>query len=272
MAGSSDQSEWFRTRLVGHRTWAIDDNGQDTMYLVVGSERCLLVDTGWGVGDLPGLVASLTSLPVVVMNTHGHPDHACGNGQFSEVHVAEADEPLVRQFLSVETRRRIWENDILRGPFPRGFSFDTWTTSAAASLVPIRDGHIFDLGDRKLRAISVPGHTPGSLCLLDWEARFLLTGDSILAGPIWLHLDESTPLREFLTSLRRLQSFGGEFDHMLPAHGELPLSRQTLSDLIAGVERILDGKIVGTEEKTFAGDGLRCDFGSCGLVYRPDRL
>jgi hypothetical protein len=45
-----------------------------------------------------------------------------------------------------------------------------------------------------------------------------------------------------------------------------------LGDLIDGVAAILSGECVGREEKTFAGDGLRCDFGSCGVLYRADRL
>jgi hypothetical protein len=45
-----------------------------------------------------------------------------------------------------------------------------------------------------------------------------------------------------------------------------------LDDLIDGIGRILAGELVGQEEKTFVGDGLRCDFGSCGIVYRPGRL
>jgi len=50
----------------------------------------------------------------------------------------------------------------------------------------------------------------------------------------------------------------------------LPLPKGNIEELIAGIEQILDGKIVGREEKTFVGDGLRCDFGSTGTVYRPE--
>ena len=58
----SDNTDWFRTRQLGPRTWVIDDRGQDLIYLACGEERCLLIDTGWGVGDLPALVASLSAL------------------------------------------------------------------------------------------------------------------------------------------------------------------------------------------------------------------
>jgi glyoxylase-like metal-dependent hydrolase (beta-lactamase superfamily II) len=72
---TTDPRNWLRARLVAPATWAIDDNGMDTMYLVAGAERCLLVDTGYGIRDLPALVASLCPLPATVFDTHGHPDH-----------------------------------------------------------------------------------------------------------------------------------------------------------------------------------------------------
>jgi hypothetical protein len=88
-------------------------------------------------------------------------------------------------------------------------------------------------------------------------------------------LDESLPLSRFHESLRRLQGLADAFDTVLPGHAdlqELPLSKALLDDLIDGIGRILTGELVGREEETFVGDGLRCDFGSCSIVYRPDRL
>ncbi|MFL7795052.1 MAG: MBL fold metallo-hydrolase [Anaerolineae bacterium] len=267
-------SEWFRVRDVGDATWAIDDRGSDVMYPVSGEERCLLMDTGWGVGDLPALVASLTSLPLTVVNTHDHPDHTFGNGQFDRVYVHATDEVAARKLPPAEMRAWIVDN-VLPKPLPEGFQFDAWAVAGPGALDTIQDGHVFDLGGRILEAISVPGHTPGSICLLDRQAKILFTGDSVLPGAIWLHLDESLPLRQFHENLQRLQDMADAFDTILPGHADLqalPLSKTLLDDLIAGIGRILAGELVGREEKTFAGDGLRCDFGSCGIVYRPDRL
>jgi hydroxyacylglutathione hydrolase len=265
------EKSWFSTRKIGPHTWAIDDCGEDVLYLLCGDERCLLVDTGWGVGDLPGLVASLTSLPVTVVNTHGHPDHTFGNGQFALVHIAAEDAAFVRDAPAHETRRWIWDRLL---PKPRPIPFEAWALSAAEIVIPIGNGHALDLGSRRIDVISLPGHTPGSIVLLDSATGALFAGDSVLSGAIWLHLDESTPLSAFRASLGRLQELQA-FDSILPAHGELealPLSRQVLDDLICGVDRILEGTLVGREERTFAGSGLRCDFGSCGIVYRADRV
>jgi glyoxylase-like metal-dependent hydrolase (beta-lactamase superfamily II) len=267
-------SEWFEVKEVGDAIWAIDDRGDDVMYLVAGQERCLLMDTGWGVGDLPALVASLSPLPLTVVNTHSHPDHVLGNGQFAQVYVHVADEANVRKLPSAE--ERTWMvNNVLPKPLPSGFQFDAWAVAGPGALETIQDGHVFDLGGRALEVISVPGHTPGSICLLDRQARVLFTGDSVLPGPIWLHLDESLPLRQYHGSLQRLQTFSDGFDFILPGHADLqalPLPKNLVDDLVAGIGRILAGEFVGREEKTFVGDGLRCDFGSCGIVYRPDRL
>jgi glyoxylase-like metal-dependent hydrolase (beta-lactamase superfamily II) len=275
----SDRSEltradWFTTRSVEHGVWAIDDHREDIIYLICGQERCLLIDTGWGVGDLPALVASLSPLPVVVVNSHGHPDHTFGNGQFAEVYISEGDKLFVSDAPSAETRRWIVDN-VLPKPLPVDLDPDTWATSAARSVVQIRDGYVFHLGGRTLQAISVPGHSAGSLCFLERQARLLFTGDTLLSGTLWLHLDESVPLGQFHRSLQRLQGFADAFDAILPAHGDLdalPLSKDILTELAAGIELILSGERVGVEEKTFAGDGLRCDFDSCSVLYRPDRL
>lgn len=265
--------DWFQVRPIDSRTWAIDDHGSDVIYLAAGGKKALLIDTGWGVGDLPALAASLTSLPLLVVNTHGHPDHVSGDGQFNQVHIHAADRHMVDAWPTAEQRQQIVTH--LPKPLPPDFDPNTWAASGPDVLAPIQEGHLFDLGGRTLEVIGLAGHSPGSICLLDRHDRLLWTGDSIHSGGIWLQLEDSLPLRQFRDNLRRVQSLSGAFDHLLPAHGRLPalpLPRQTLDDLIAGIERILNGEIVGREERTFAGDGLRCDFGSCGILYRPDRL
>jgi glyoxylase-like metal-dependent hydrolase (beta-lactamase superfamily II) len=273
-------ANWFTTRQLDAGTWAIDDRGEDLIYLVCGEERALLIDTGWGVGDLPALAASLLDtrvegpLPLTVVNTHGHPDHTFGNGQFSEVYVSPADAAWLRAPAPLERRQWI-ARGLLPKPLPAGFEIESWAASVPGSLPPAEDGHCFELGGRTLEVIALPGHSPGSICLLDRETRRLFVGDSILPWAIWLHLDESAPLSQFYQNLQRLQGLSDQFDALFPAHGALdalPLSKDVLDDLVNGIASILSGECVGREETTFAGDGLSCDFGSCGILYKPDRL
>jgi hydroxyacylglutathione hydrolase len=273
---STDPLGWLSARPVADGTWAIGDCGCDTMYLLAGAERCLVVDTGYGIGDLPAFVRTLCPLPQVVVNTHGHPDHVLGNWQFPSVYIAAADVPIARASFAPEVRSARLDKLAADG-LPDGFDRERWA-AREPTLVPVADGHVFDLGGRAVEVVATPGHTPGGVCLLDVQTRSLLTGDSLVGGPTWMHLPTSTDLATYLASLRRLQGLADRFDWLLPGHETPPnhlrgpLPKRLVDEAAEGVAAVIDGRLVGQPERTFAGDGLRCDFGQCGLVYRPDRL
>jgi len=274
---SNKQEGWYETRKVGKCIWAIDEHGTNTMYLIRGEEKCLLLDTGWGICNLLELVESLCTLPLIVVNSHGHPDHTFGNGLFSEVHIHPADKSFVQVAPTLETRQWIYDNAdiVLSDDLPAEFEFDRWATTVPESIIPIQDGDIFELGNRRLEVVELAGHSPGSICILDRMTRSLFAGDSILTGSIWLQLNESLPLSQYHQNLQRIQKFSDQFDYILPAHvklDQLPLPKTILDDLVNGIEKILAGELIGELEETFAGVGLRCDFGTCGILYNPDRI
>ena len=76
---------------IAYRTNAINEYGLDVMYLLTGTEKALLIDTGTGAFNLPGLIAARTELPLMVALTHGHPDHAGGMDWFDRVYANPAD-------------------------------------------------------------------------------------------------------------------------------------------------------------------------------------
>ncbi|WP_164860140.1 MBL fold metallo-hydrolase [Actinomyces wuliandei] len=82
------------TRVSRHVTRTHDPRDVH-MHLVTGRQRALLVDTGYGVGDLAALVTSLTDLPLTVVLTHGHIDHAFGASGLTDVHMHPADLPVL---------------------------------------------------------------------------------------------------------------------------------------------------------------------------------
>jgi hydroxyacylglutathione hydrolase len=272
----------YHPKLVAPRTWAIDEHGQDVFYVLYGSERALLVDTGFGYGDLAAsateLIASVPPLPLAVVNTHGHIDHVTGNWQFRRVYIGAEDLPMISHPMPTERREQMLaqmrhsDDPALRELFAAGFPSASWGVAVPSEIVPIHEGFEFDLGDRKLEVISVPGHTPGSICLLDRAARLLLTGDDVHCGHIWMHLGHSTTLSAYLQSLYHLREWQDTFDHILWGHNVELAPASLLPALIAAVEGILAGKFVGEPHQTFAGDGLRYDFGAGSLIYRADRL
>lgn len=71
-------SEWFTIEKIDEKTIAISEYKhwyQLHSYLVIGSERACLIDTGLGVENIRKVVESLTDLPILVTTTHVHWDH-----------------------------------------------------------------------------------------------------------------------------------------------------------------------------------------------------
>ena len=98
----NEQEGWFIVKDITPsqsqgNIWMISEHGNATCYLVTGSKYAMLIDTGIGVGDLAGLVRGLTDLPLIVVNTHGHPDHVGANYQFTEVWFPEKDLDLLNE-------------------------------------------------------------------------------------------------------------------------------------------------------------------------------
>jgi len=169
--------------------------------------------------------------------------------------------------------QRAWAFDRFLGKLrPESFDADRWGDLSRTTLLPLTAGQRFDLGGRTLEVRFTPGHTAGSICLLDRDARLLFSGDTLHAGILWLHLEESRPLHEFHETLRRLRETPLPFDTLLPGHG-LPCPVGDLLDsYIAGIGEILAGDCTGAPTETFAGVGLQCEFAVGGLLYRADRL
>lgn len=204
--------------------YLIDDAGDSTCYLITGSERALLVDTANGYEDLHEIVRSLTNLPVVVVNTHGHGDHIFGNVYFKEAWLHPADNGLYDMFFGYAKEEM--EKHGLK-PCP---------------VKPLEIGQIFDLGGVQLEVVDLKGHTAGSIGLLDKDARIIYTGDG-LNTHLWMQLDHSLPMATMLETFRALkEKHGGDFDHVAHGHAKDLRGREILDWMIQGCEDILAGQ------------------------------
>lgn len=86
----------YQVTEIAKDTWVINEAGMTAMFLLKGTERALLIDTGVGMTDLKKLISWLTPLPYDVVLTHGHPDHIGGAAQFEEVYIHEKDEDSLK--------------------------------------------------------------------------------------------------------------------------------------------------------------------------------
>ena len=77
----------FEKNFYGLYTHNIDGKGDVWMYVIVGPEKAMLIDTAYGLGDLEELVNEITgNLPLIVVNTHTGPDHCLGNFRFKTIY------------------------------------------------------------------------------------------------------------------------------------------------------------------------------------------
>ena len=204
--------------------YLIDDAGDSTCYLITGSEKALLVDTANGYEDLHAIVRTLTELPVIVVNTHGHGDHVFGNLYFDEAWLHPADNALYDMFFGYAR-----EDLEKRGLKP-------------CPVKPLQIGQIFDLGGVQLEVVDLKGHTAGSVGLLDKAGRILYTGDG-LNTHIWMQLDHSLPIATLLETLRTLkEKHGADFDYVAHGHTKVLREKEILDWMIRGCEDILAGR------------------------------
>lgn len=239
---------WFTVYAVAPDVYAITEPRQYegvSSFLVVGTRRAVLFDSGLGVARIRAVVAKLTALPVTVLNSHTHFDHVGGNHEFTDVR--NLDVP----FSAASARGDVGEalgdyakdtlaEDRVCGALPAGvtsraYAMPTWKASAQ-----VRDGERFDLGGRTLEVLRTPGHTPDSLCLLDAANGLLFTGDTFYSGEVFLWAPE-TDVAGYEASIARLVKLAPGLKLLLPAHGppvaqpaQLVALDRALKDIEAG--------------------------------------
>lgn len=205
--------------------YLMDEAHEATGYLVVGEDRACVIDTMNGYNDLYQEVRKMTDKPLLVINTHGHPDHIFGNVYFEWAYLHPKDLPLARSFYESPEFVRICEEKHLRMP-----PFDG-----------VREGDAFDLGGRHLEVYELPGHTPGGIVLLLREERILFTGDSV-NHHLWMQLEGCAPMKEFVKSLDRILFLEEKADRILHGHAREFDDVSLMRCLRNGAEELAQGR------------------------------
>jgi hydroxyacylglutathione hydrolase len=249
----------YLSKLLMPGVWEITDKveGEDLsvdVYLIEGSERALLVDAGYSNTDLVGYLKKLTDKPIDLLVTHGHGDHAACIDQFERVYMSHKD------------------IDILNTIF--GFKIDE------TMVIHIQGGEIFDLGSCKLQVITLPGHTEGSMLLLDRERQLLFTSDALGSGGIWMQLPHCTPVEAYAKELRRLEKLVEDLNELKIFVGHdcqrgLDFGRQYITDIRILAEKIVSGEVEGIPSGDVDGffGGLKASYGQMEeFLYKPNNI
>ncbi|MBR3642851.1 MAG: MBL fold metallo-hydrolase, partial [Parasporobacterium sp.] len=122
-----------------------------------------------------------------------------------------------------------------------------------------------DLGERKLRIIDIPGHTPGSIAILDEADRILVSGDTVQDGHIFM-FGEKRNIDLFIGSLKHLLEYDGTYDEIYPMHGTFPVKPELIPKLIEGAQEIAAGKAAGSRVEVFGNEVMLYKFPYAGFL------
>lgn len=289
--------EWFHVAPYEPGLHLVAEPGHVFSWLIAGSERTVLLDTGLGIADVAAAVAPAATSPVVVVNSHVHFDHVGGNALFADTEMHELGPEWVaagcraeylRDYRKLAAGMRVsWERlreadrdgwfmlgpDETVRPWPEARLQELgWRISPPEPTRLLREGEEIDLGDRVLRVIHTPGHAPDHICLVDERAGILFAQDQAYYGP-HLICERGSDLGEFARSTRRLASeLRGAIRVVYAAHCLRPaLPPRFLDELADAAEGVAAGEIALSPAKGMFGEPVQgADFGHFSILVSDE--
>lgn len=269
----------FRSEKISPTVTRIHGLMGELMYLVEGTDRAALVDTGSGAGSLRTYVSSLTPLPVVVLITHGHVDHAMGAPEFDTVYMNRLDNEMYRSHSDFEVRKGYLSGS---ADYAMLEESDYIPVGSCENFHDLTEGDIFDLGGISIEAFSCPGHTKGSMVLLLREERTLITGDAC-NGFTFLFDASCEGLTTYENNLLALEKkVAGRYDRAYVSHGPGDAPKELVAGVIDLCGKIKAGTVDnipyqfgnrgGLLAMAYLPNGTRSDGGIGNIVYDPDRI
>ena len=211
-------------RQIDAHTW--EGNGKmmanETLYIVEGEERALLIDAGTNIKDLDKIVAGITSKPVTLVATHVHPDHTGASvNYFKEIYINAADMVNVKEMM---------------GDYKGEIKYLT-------------DGEVIDIGGRQIEVIFTPGHTPGSTTFIDREAHYGFSGDAFGSGNLLLTTNFTTLALTCQRMSEYMQKYG--IEKLYPGHymGVNVETLKRVQDMLQMSRDALAGKVEGRKNE-----------------------
>lgn len=202
-------------------------------YLVRGRDADCLIDGGWGFCTALGSLRADPEKPLLAIATHSHFDHIgllhIADRRYAhpaEVTIFADPNPTATQALPYLDGRPVLNSGDAIEP-----------TSVRQAPCPIdvllHDGLSVDLGGRSLVALYTPGHSPGSLSLLEMGSGLLFCADVVHDGHIWDDIP-GADRETLLMSHERLSQV--DFARACPGHGAI-LPRNAFLERIARYRR-----------------------------------
>ena len=224
----------YIVKQITENFYVIELDEEIRSFVFLGDKDALLVDSGTGVGNLKEIIEEITALPITALFTHAHGDHVGAAKYF--------DKRLMH---------------------PSEFDYYASESNETVSMDPIWEGDVIDLGTYRFEVVLLPGHSPGSIALIEKEKRFLIGGDSVQSGGPIIMLGSVRSFEAFQASMEKLSGKMDEFDTIYASHNDLIVQPETITILNQAVCKLLRNEILperlerhGREGRIYKYDGV----------------
>ena len=233
--------------------WVVETDDNTTMYIVEGEKKAMLIDTGTKTDKLDSIVRLVTKKPLYVVITHWHPDHAGNARYFNEVYYHPADTVLLGKMGTV---------------FNGKSNF-------------VADGQKFDLGGTTIEVVWTPGHTPGSIVLLDRKTGNCYSGDAFGSGQVWMQLKPHVSMATYAKSCQKMEKlmdegitkiYCGHYPYVKNAFGEPYITdmRKLAEELSKGIATNAESYPI--KEPIGPQNPMMVTKGGASIVYDPENI
>ncbi|MBN1597242.1 MAG: MBL fold metallo-hydrolase [Bacteroidales bacterium] len=230
--------------------WVIETTDNTAMYLVEGSDKALLIDTGTKCDSLDKIMRQITSKPVDVVITHGHRDHSGNIKYFDTIYMHPADTIFI-------------------------------DSSYKGVIKFVSEGDFFDLGNKVTEVYHMPGHTPGSIVLTDKHSKCCFTGDAFGSGLVWLQMRPYAYMQTYINSCSKMETLMDSGIEKIYC-GHYPYLKKALyKDYIMNMKKlanaIYDDTAQGAKPYSIK-VSISCDnpmevwYNDVGIIYNPDHI
>ena len=188
------------------------DEPRTRAYLIVGEDKALLIDTLFEEDNVLAEVRKITDLPIEVVLTHGHPDHIGGIGYFDSCYINEKDAYLLPDGIEAKN---------------------------------IQEGDGITCGDYHFEVIEIPGHTNGSIALLDRSHKILISGDSVQPGPVVMFGD-GVDMAAYINGMEKLMDYEDDIEYIFAGHHDYPVGSEYIRYAYEDATALVNGELTGT--------------------------
>ena len=202
------------------------------MYLILGSQKALLIDTGCGLFPLKPIVDKLIrNRELIVFNTHSHFDHRGSNDEFGIIYIHENEVKSASMPFNISMLKDS-PKEIVSIYKNRNFVYQP-----PSEVKMLKEGDIIDLGGISIEIIHTPGHSIGSISLLT-NKKELFTGDTAHYGAMYLPKKNQFPI--ILNSISKLRDLfdANKVQEIYPSHEKYAVGRELLDELYIGINNI----------------------------------